>query len=101
VPVWAAGFPGNTKPLRRAARHDGFFPINLGHPDQLGDIVTTITGLRQAKTTPFDIAVALPPGTDPVPYGEAGATWWLAEFEPETVSLDQVRGVLRDGPAQP
>jgi len=101
VPVWAAGFPGNTKPLRRAARHDGFFPINLGHPDQLGDIVTTITGLRQAKTTPFDIAVALPPGTDPVPYGEAGATWWLAEFEPETVSLDQVRGVLLDGPAQP
>ncbi|HEV2930130.1 MAG TPA: LLM class flavin-dependent oxidoreductase, partial [Propionibacteriaceae bacterium] len=29
VPVWAAGFPGNVKPLRRAARHDGFFPVNL------------------------------------------------------------------------
>ncbi len=101
VPVWAAGFPGNAKPLRRAARHNGFFPINLGHPDQLGDIVTTITGLRQPTTTPFDIAVALPPGTDPMPYGEAGATWWLAEFEPETVTLDQVRGVLRDGPVQP
>ena len=29
VPVWAAGFPGNMKPLRRAARLDGFFPVNL------------------------------------------------------------------------
>jgi len=26
---------------------------------------------------------------------------WLAEFEPETVSLDQVRGVLRGGPPVP
>ncbi len=100
VPVWAAGFPGNVKPLRRAARHDGFFPVNLQHPDQLADIVSTITDLRQQKTTPYDIAVALPPGTDPAPYAKAGATWWLAEFAPETVSLDQVRGVLRDGPAE-
>jgi hypothetical protein len=36
-------------------------------------------------------------GTDPAPYAKAGATWWLTDFEP-TVSLDQVRGVLRDGP---
>lgn len=100
VPVWAAGFPGNVKPLRRAARHDGFFPVNLQHPDQLADIVSTITDLRQQKTTRYDIAVALPPGTDPAPYAKAGATWWLAEFAPETVSLDQVRGVLRDGPAE-
>ena len=25
IPVWAAAFPGHTKPLRRAARCDGFF----------------------------------------------------------------------------
>lgn len=98
VPVWAAGFPGNAKPLRRAARHEGFFPINLEHPEELADVATTIAGLRQRVTTPYDIAVALPPGADPAPYAAAGATWWLAEFAPETVSLDQVRGVLRDGP---
>jgi alkanesulfonate monooxygenase SsuD/methylene tetrahydromethanopterin reductase-like flavin-dependent oxidoreductase (luciferase family) len=101
VPVWAAGFPGNVKPLRRAARYDGFFPVNLEHPDQLADVVTTITDLRQGRTTPYDIAVALPPGTDPAPYAKVGATWWLAEFPPETVSVDQVRGVLRDGPMEP
>ncbi|MGW2050278.1 LLM class flavin-dependent oxidoreductase [Streptomyces sp. NPDC001858] len=100
VPVWAAGFAGNVKPLRRAARHDGYIPVNLEHPDQLADMVTTLSGLRRPGTTPYDIAVPLPSGTDPTPYAEAGATWWLAEFEPETVSVDQVRGVLRDGPAE-
>jgi alkanesulfonate monooxygenase SsuD/methylene tetrahydromethanopterin reductase-like flavin-dependent oxidoreductase (luciferase family) len=100
VPVWAAGFPGNVKPLRRAARHDGFFPVNLEHADQVAEIAATITGLRGRQTSPYDIAVALPPGVDPAPYAKAGATWWLAEFEPETVTLDQVRGVLRDGPAR-
>jgi hypothetical protein len=99
VPVWAAGFPGNVKPLRRAARHDGFFPVNLERLDQLAEIVATITDLRQHTTGPYDIAVALPPGTDPAPYAKAGATWWMAEFPPEAVSLDEVRGVLRDGPA--
>ena len=35
VPVWVAGSFGKTKPLRRAAKHDGFFPMNLENPDQL------------------------------------------------------------------
>ncbi|GAA1948466.1 LLM class flavin-dependent oxidoreductase [Amycolatopsis minnesotensis] len=97
VPVWAAGFPGKLEPLRRAARYDGFFPVNLGHPDQLAEIVATVTELRRDATAPYDIAVALPPGTDLAPYAEAGATWWLAELPPES-TVDEVRGVLRDGP---
>jgi alkanesulfonate monooxygenase SsuD/methylene tetrahydromethanopterin reductase-like flavin-dependent oxidoreductase (luciferase family) len=101
VPVWIAGFPGNVKPMRRAARYDGFFPANLEHPDHLAEVVATVTGLRRDAAAPYDFAVGLPLGTDPMPYAEAGATWWLPEFEPETVSLDQVRGVLRDGPATP
>jgi alkanesulfonate monooxygenase SsuD/methylene tetrahydromethanopterin reductase-like flavin-dependent oxidoreductase (luciferase family) len=32
VPVWVAGFPGNLGPVRRAARHDGFFPVNVEQP---------------------------------------------------------------------
>jgi alkanesulfonate monooxygenase SsuD/methylene tetrahydromethanopterin reductase-like flavin-dependent oxidoreductase (luciferase family) len=101
IPVWVAGFPGHSSPLRRAARHDGFFPVNLEHPDQLAAIAATIAGLREHRIAPYDLAVALPPGTDPAPYAKAGATWWLAEFEPEAISLNKVRGVLRDGPARP
>ncbi|MET0134627.1 MAG: LLM class flavin-dependent oxidoreductase [Kibdelosporangium sp.] len=100
VPVWAAGFPGNVKPIRRAARLDGFFPANLEHPDQLAEVAAAITGLRSGVTGPYDIAIGLPVGSDPLPYAAAGATWWLPEFEPG-VPLDTVRGVLRDGPASP
>lgn len=101
VPVWVAGFPGNRKPLRRAARLEGFFPVNLEHPDQLAEVVAMITQLRRHATGPFDIAVGLPPGADPAPWAKAGATWWMPEFTPESLSLDEVRGVLRGGPAAP
>jgi alkanesulfonate monooxygenase SsuD/methylene tetrahydromethanopterin reductase-like flavin-dependent oxidoreductase (luciferase family) len=101
VPVWVAGFAGNAKPLRRAAGYDGYFPANLEHPDQLAEIVATIAQLRQPTTAGYDIAVGLPIGVDPLPYVNAGATWWMPEFPPEAVSLDTVRGVLRDGPLAP
>jgi alkanesulfonate monooxygenase SsuD/methylene tetrahydromethanopterin reductase-like flavin-dependent oxidoreductase (luciferase family) len=100
VPVWAAGYAGNARPLRRAARHDGYFPIDLAHPDQLAEIVATIADLRGDAGGPYDVAVALAAGTDPAKYAEAGATWWMPDFEPATLSLDLVRGVLRDGPAR-
>ncbi|WP_328778593.1 LLM class flavin-dependent oxidoreductase [Streptomyces canus] len=98
VPVWAAGFPGNAKPIRRAARLDGFFPANLEHPDQLAEVVGSLAALRRGRMASYDIAVGLPLGVDPEPYARAGATWWLPELEPG-VRLDTVRGVLRDGPA--
>ena len=101
IPVWAAGSHRHPGPLRRAARYDGFFPVNLDHPDQLEEMVATISGLRADPAAPYDIAVSLPPGADPAPYVRVGATWSLAEFAPEGLSLDRIRGVLRDGPAPP
>jgi alkanesulfonate monooxygenase SsuD/methylene tetrahydromethanopterin reductase-like flavin-dependent oxidoreductase (luciferase family) len=98
VPVWAAGFPGNVKPVRRAAGLEGFFPVNLEHPDQLAEVVATITELRNGEMDSYDIAFSLPLGIDPEPYADAGATWWLPEFDPG-VRLDVVRSALRDGPA--
>jgi len=62
VPVWVAGFPGNARPLRRAAQYDGFFPVNLEHPDQLAGITAAIVGSRRDTASPFDIVIALPPG---------------------------------------
>ena len=103
IPVWAAGFPGKRAPMRRAARLDGYFPVNLEHPEQLAAAVEAINELRRAAgadpDAPFDVPVALPAGTDPAPWQRAGATWWLAEFPPDATSVDAVRGVLRDGPA--
>jgi alkanesulfonate monooxygenase SsuD/methylene tetrahydromethanopterin reductase-like flavin-dependent oxidoreductase (luciferase family) len=101
VPVWVAGLPHHARPLRRAARYDGFVPVNLEHPDQLAELVATIQEQRPHPATPYDVAVPLPPGTDPAPYVRAGATWCLTELAPEELSIDRVRGVLRDGPARP
>jgi len=98
VPVWVAGFPGNTRPMRRAARYNGFFPVNLEHPDQLAVVVAKVTELQEDSTAPYDFVVSLPVGADPHPWQQAGATWCLTGFEPDGVSSDQVRGVLRDGP---
>ena len=83
VPVWVAGRYGKPRPLRRAARYQGFMPVNLEHPGQLAQIVAGLSALRQAAgraAQPHDVIAVLPPGSDPAPYAAAGATWWLAEF---------------------
>jgi hypothetical protein len=46
--------------MRRAARYDGFFPVNLEHPDQLAEVVATVTELRQDSSAPYDFVVSLP-----------------------------------------
>ena len=105
VPVWVAGYYGRPRPVRRAARHQGFFPLGLDHPAQLAEIVADLTALRREAgrdpSEPYDVVVALPPGDDPAPYAAVGATWWLVEFPWDAVSVDQVRAVIRDGPAPP
>lgn len=98
IPVWAAAFPRNLKPLRRAARCDGFFPVNLENIDEFAQAVAAVRNLRIDNEEPFDIAVELRPGTDVNPYAEAGATWWMTELEPG-ISVNEVRAVIREGPA--
>jgi hypothetical protein len=105
VPVWVAGYYGKPRPVRRAARYQGFFPLGLDHPEQLAEIVTDLTALRKeagrAPTEPYDVVITLPPGDDPAPYAAAGATWCLVEFPWDAPSVDQVRAVIRHGPAAP
>ena len=97
VPVWVAGYHGNIKPLRRAARYDGFFPVGLENVDQFAQAVAAVRDLRGDNSAPYDIVVELPPGSDVAPYAEAGATWWMTGIEPGA-SLSEVRGVLAEGP---
>jgi alkanesulfonate monooxygenase SsuD/methylene tetrahydromethanopterin reductase-like flavin-dependent oxidoreductase (luciferase family) len=100
VPVWVAGYYGKPRPLRRAARYQGFFPVNLEGPDQLAEIVADLASLRDGDPAePYDVIADLAPGTDPGPYGAAGATWWVVDFPADAVTVDLVRGVIRDGPA--
>ena len=101
VPVWVAASYGKSRPLQRAARYDGIFPINLQHPDQLAELTAQVRDLRREAgkdpTAPFDVVAALPPDVDPAPYAAAGATWWLVEFPSEGGSIDKVRSAIRNG----
>jgi alkanesulfonate monooxygenase SsuD/methylene tetrahydromethanopterin reductase-like flavin-dependent oxidoreductase (luciferase family) len=105
VPIWVAGFYGKPRVLRRAARYQGFFPVNLEHPAELAELAAALATLRReagrdlAET--YDIVASLPPGADPAPYGSAGAAWWVVEFPAEGATVDKVRSVLRGGPVAP
>jgi alkanesulfonate monooxygenase SsuD/methylene tetrahydromethanopterin reductase-like flavin-dependent oxidoreductase (luciferase family) len=103
VPVWVAGYYGKPRPLQRAARYQGFFPLGLDHPEQVAEIVAALAALRRDAARdpaePYDIVVALEPGDDPAPYAAAGATWWLVSFPWDAPSVDQVQAVIREGPA--
>lgn len=100
IPIWSAGFAGKSKPMERAARLDGFVPVNLDSADQVAEISATLTELRGDTAGPFDLAVEIEAKSDVAAYEAAGATWWLTGFSGATVTEDEVRGVLRDGPAE-
>ena len=87
IPIWIAGFPGNVVPLRRAARFHGYFPVNLHSPEQVTHAVDVLNVLREnpAPTESFDVVVSCAPDADIAAYANAGATWWLTDFEPETL----------------
>ncbi len=92
-PVWVAARYGNPRPLQRAARHEGVFPIGIEEPSQLAEVVEAVGGPREG----YDVCVGGAPDADPAPFGAVGATWWTVSF-PITTTADTVRGVLREGP---
>ncbi|HEX8205946.1 MAG TPA: LLM class flavin-dependent oxidoreductase [Solirubrobacteraceae bacterium] len=85
IPVWIAARYPNRRPVRRAARWDGLFPIDLDSPDQLAELVAEV------PAPPFDVVVTNPVGTDPGPWAEAGATWCLTGFgkEPARAAVER------------
>jgi alkanesulfonate monooxygenase SsuD/methylene tetrahydromethanopterin reductase-like flavin-dependent oxidoreductase (luciferase family) len=94
IPIWlAARWPARPRTLRRAARWDGVFPINLPGPEALEEIVGDVARLRGPDAGPFEVVVTEPPGADPAPWEAAGATWFLTGFGPEPTE-DRVRAAI-------
>jgi len=108
IPIWVAGRYPNRRPLARAARHDGFFPIDttwdLDAPLPPGRLAELVEEL-QPERDPFDVVTAgvTPPDAADAaavvePYVRAGATWWLEIIEPRRGDLDTLRGRIEAGP---
>jgi alkanesulfonate monooxygenase SsuD/methylene tetrahydromethanopterin reductase-like flavin-dependent oxidoreductase (luciferase family) len=96
VPIWLAGRFGNGAPLRRAARHDGFFVIGLDGPDDLRTVHADLGDLDPAEG--FDLVVDLRPEEDPEEWMDCGASWVLTRIGPFDLDLDEVRRIVEGGP---
>jgi alkanesulfonate monooxygenase SsuD/methylene tetrahydromethanopterin reductase-like flavin-dependent oxidoreductase (luciferase family) len=97
IPVWVAARYPNRRPVRRAARWDGLFPIDLPGPEALAELAAEVRELRGDGAGPFDFVVTYEPGDDAGPWEQAGATWCLTGFGQTPAEAD-VRAAISAGP---
>jgi alkanesulfonate monooxygenase SsuD/methylene tetrahydromethanopterin reductase-like flavin-dependent oxidoreductase (luciferase family) len=97
IPVWAASRWPSRKPLLRAVRWDGLFPIDLPGPDALATLVHEVQSMRAPDAARFDFVAEVAPGDDLSPWEAAGATWILTAFGPQP-SEAEVRRLIDAGP---
>lgn len=96
VPIWLGGRFPNAAPLRRAARHDGYFVIGLEAPEDL-DEVTARVAEREPREG-FEVVVDLRPEQDHTPWLDRGAGWVLTRVGPFDLDLAEVVRIVRSGP---
>jgi alkanesulfonate monooxygenase SsuD/methylene tetrahydromethanopterin reductase-like flavin-dependent oxidoreductase (luciferase family) len=96
IPIWVAGNWKNQPPMRRAARWDGYVPLNMEGmtPDHCREAHAYINQHR-ASPTPCDLVTAIMLPDDVVQarerlheYAEAGLTWYLAPIDPWSLGAD-------------
>jgi alkanesulfonate monooxygenase SsuD/methylene tetrahydromethanopterin reductase-like flavin-dependent oxidoreductase (luciferase family) len=112
IPIWIAGTWPNTKPMQRAARWDGAFPIGVGHsyismlsPEEIADVAAYIKTQNNVDSH-FDIVhLGFTHGEDELndaeivsQYAQAGVTWWLENINPTRGSIDRMRQRILKGP---
>jgi alkanesulfonate monooxygenase SsuD/methylene tetrahydromethanopterin reductase-like flavin-dependent oxidoreductase (luciferase family) len=92
IPLWVAARWPHRRPVRRAARWDGLFVIDLPGPDALAELANEVHELRAGTDDPFDLVVEIPPGADADPWEAAGATWVLTAFgsQPRRAEVHEV-----------
>jgi alkanesulfonate monooxygenase SsuD/methylene tetrahydromethanopterin reductase-like flavin-dependent oxidoreductase (luciferase family) len=100
VPTWVAARWPNRRPLRRAARHDGLFVIDVDGPDDLADAVAFVREERAGAMDGYDVIVVVPDTDDVTAWTDAGATWTLTGFDPFTVTATVARARIERGPGR-
>jgi len=95
IPIWLAARTMARAPLRRAARFDGLFPIEVD-ASQIAEMLGVIEAER-GSLDGFDVATTGDPGSDPSPYAAVGVTWWMTSFEPGA-TVDDLAAAVDDGP---
>jgi alkanesulfonate monooxygenase SsuD/methylene tetrahydromethanopterin reductase-like flavin-dependent oxidoreductase (luciferase family) len=96
IPVWVAAVWPHRRPVQRALRWEGVFPIGLPGPAALAELTSQIQDARPAGD-PFDVVVDIPPCDDPRPWARAGASWIVTDFGMQPTRA-AVREVIDTGP---
>jgi alkanesulfonate monooxygenase SsuD/methylene tetrahydromethanopterin reductase-like flavin-dependent oxidoreductase (luciferase family) len=99
LPTWVAARWPKRAPLRRAARYQGVFAINITTPDDVEELRRQV-GLLRVATGPFDIVVAPEPGWPPADWAQAGVTWLLTPFSQFGTTAADVARVVDAGPGE-
>ncbi|WP_246227421.1 LLM class flavin-dependent oxidoreductase [Mycolicibacterium helvum] len=95
IPLWFGTARAAGRPIDRAARYDGIFPLGADAM-RVARIADAIEQVRGGSCAGFDIAVAAQPGDDLAGLAAAGATWALHAFWPGH-RPDQVLRVISRG----
>jgi alkanesulfonate monooxygenase SsuD/methylene tetrahydromethanopterin reductase-like flavin-dependent oxidoreductase (luciferase family) len=97
IPVWVAGRWPSRRPVARAVRWDGMFPIELPGPEALAELAGEIGAQRAAGAGAFDLVVEIEPGQEWRSWADAGATWVLTGFGRQP-TIAGVRQAIDAGP---
>ena len=103
VPIWVAGVWPNRKPMQRAARFDGAFPITDGGmtSQDFRDVAAFVAEHRE-DPTPLEMVHegTSAAGEDLSAHADAGVTWWLERCRPEDRSPQETWDRVLAGPWQ-
>lgn len=86
LPIWAAARGTALRPVRRAARFQGMFPIEVG----VTELTAMLDEVRRVRGTleGFDVAASVSPDDDPALLDVEGVTWALHSFGPQSTAAE-------------
>jgi alkanesulfonate monooxygenase SsuD/methylene tetrahydromethanopterin reductase-like flavin-dependent oxidoreductase (luciferase family) len=96
IPMWFAARGSAVRPVRRAARYDGIFAIEIDR-DGLQRVIRLVVEAR-GHLDGFDVAVPVVPGLDLPAWEGDGATWAMWSFPPGA-QASSVRARIEAGPS--
>jgi len=99
-PIWVGARWPNQAPLRRAARYQGVFAIEVSTPAEAEQLRDRVASMRAEGGAggPFDIVLAPDPGWRAQDWAQAGVTWLLAPFSQFGAGATDVAKVVDAGP---